>query len=67
MSTSTPTDPTADLESPCAAVSRSPMTCRQALAALLHELSLNSDRAYPSSSLKIATRDAYVALGEVGQ
>ena len=58
------TDPTAPA---CASISRAPLTCRQALAALLHELSLNSDRAYPSSSLKIATRDAYVALGEVGQ
>ena len=61
-----PPTPT-DLESPCASISRAPLTCRQALAALLHELSLNAGSTYPSSSLKMAVRDAYVALGEVGQ
>ena len=54
-----------DSGSHAAAVPPAPLTCRQALAALLHELSLNESRAYPSSSLKAATRDAYRALGEV--
>jgi hypothetical protein len=68
MSTQT-TDPAADLESPCASVSRAPLTCRQALAALLHQMALRtaSSSTYPTDAYKQARADAYRALGEVGQ